>query len=59
MKVVRNDRASYITRAIKGGAKSSNSPSVPKVGNRSDFVVDQFGYFVWTTPVASLDKKRR
>lgn len=59
MKAVKNDRASYVTRAIKGGAKSSNSPNVPKVGIKADFIVDQFGYFVWTTPVASLDKKRR
>lgn len=47
MKPVKNDRASYKTRAVIGGAKSLSDTGKVKSRECSDFRVDSTGYFVW------------
>ena len=47
MKVVKNDRASYKTRAVNGSPKPVGASVSNEVGNRHDFMVDRNGYFVW------------
>ncbi len=47
MKVIKNDRASYKTRAIIGSPKPVGCLDGNAVGNRHNFVVDRNGYFVW------------
>lgn len=47
MKLIKNDRASYKTRAVIGGAKSLSDTSKAKNRERTDFRVDSCGYFIW------------
>ena len=46
MKTIKNDRASYRSRAVIGGLKEAKTPKKedPK---RQDFDVDSRGYLVW------------
>lgn len=58
MKAMRNDRASYKTRAVIGSPKPLTPSSGAGVG-RQDFVVDRNGYFIWPKSLTTDSRKGR
>ena len=60
MKALKNDRASYKTRAAIGSPKSNAGAKSAAMAVRTDFSVDRAGYFVWSkSPKTSSGKKSR
>ena len=47
MKTIKNDRASFRTRAVIGGSKTGVATEKSRELNRQDFRVDERGYFSW------------
>jgi len=57
MKSVKNDRASYRTRAVIGNPKAVGFVAGDRDNNRPDFVVDRNGYFIW--PKSPVKERRK
>ena len=60
MKAIKNDRASYKTRASIGSQKPIIGTKCAATADRAGFLVDRNGYFVWTqSPKIGSEKSRK